>query len=141
MIKVKDAAAAAAKFKTRAAAASPDYAAGVKDSGEAWKSGAAASAENYNAGVQAAIGRGAFAKGIQAAGSEKYVRNASGIGARRFSEGVANAEGDFAKGVTPYLDAMRNFTFATPRRPKGDPSNWTRSQELGQRLRALKTGQ
>jgi hypothetical protein len=143
MIKVKDAAVAAAKFKTRASSAAPDYAAGVKDAGESWKAGASspAAAENYQAGVNAAIARGAFQKGVSAAGSDKYVRNASGIGSRRFSEGVTNAEGDYNKGVSPYLDAMRNFTFSTPRRPKGDPANWQRSQELGLRLRAVKTGQ
>lgn len=138
-MKVKDAAQSAAKFKTRAMAAGADYAAGVKAAGGEWQANAAAAGENYASGVQAAIGRGAFAKGVQQAGSEKYTRNASGIGAQRYPQGVGNAEGDWARGVQPYLETLRNLT-PPPRRPKGDPGNYARVQAVGEALRARKLG-
>jgi hypothetical protein len=138
-MKVKDAAVSAAKFKTRAMAAGADYAAGVKSAGTEWQANASAAGENYATGVQAAIGRNAFTKGVTAAGSEKYTRNASGIGAQRYPQGVGNAEGDWARGVQPYLETLRNLT-PPPRRPKGDPGNYARVQAVGEALRARKLG-
>jgi len=136
-MRVKDAAASAAKFKTRAMAAGGDYAAGVKASGQDWAANAAAAGDNYAAGVTAAIGRQAFTKGVMASGPEKFVRNASGIGAQRYPQGVGNAEGDWQKGAAPYLDTLRNLT-PPPRRPKGDPGNYARVQAVGEALRARK---
>lgn len=140
---VKDASAAAAKFKRNAGAAGQDYASGVQAAGGAWATAAASdqAQDNWTQGVNAASGRRALQRGVQAAGQEKYVRNAAGIGSRRFTEGVQNAEGEYQKGVAPYLDVMRNFTFRTPKGPKGSPNNWSRGQELGMALRAKKTGQ
>ena len=138
-MKVKDAAVSAAKFKTRAMAAGADYAAGVKAAGQDWQTNTGAAGENYATGVQAAIGRNAFTKGVQAAGSEKYVRNASGVGAQRYPQGVGNAEGDWARGTQPYLETLRNLT-PPPRRPKGDPGNYARVQAVGEALRARKLG-
>lgn len=134
-MRVKDAAVSAAKFKTRAMAAGGDYAAGVKSAGADWQANAAAAGDNYAAGVQAAIGRGAFARGVAAAGPDKYVRNASGIGAQRYPQGVGNAEADWQKGAAPYLDTLRNLN-PPPRRPKGDPGNYARVQAVGEALRA-----
>jgi hypothetical protein len=136
-MKVKDAAASAAKFKTRAAAAGGDYANGVKAAGADWQTMTAGAGDNYAAGVQAAIGRNAFSKGVTAAGPEKYVRNASGVGAQRYPQGVSAAEGDWQKGTAPYLDTLRNLT-PPPRRPKGDPGNYARVQAVGEALRARK---
>lgn len=142
-IQVKDASAAAAKFKRNAGNAGQDYATGVQSAGGKWaaEAGSEQAQSNWQAGVADAASRRAFQKGVAAAGQEKYVRNAAGVGSRRFTEGVANAEGDYSKGVGPYLDTMRNFTFRTPKGPKGSPNNWQRSQELGLALRAKKTGQ
>ena len=138
-MKVKDAAVSAAKFKTRAMAAGGDYMAGVKAAGADWQAGAAGAGENYNQGVQAAIARNAFTKGVAAAGPDKYVRNAAGVGAQRYPQGVGNAEADWQKGTAPYLDTLRNAQLP-PRRPKGDPGNYLRVQAVGEALRARKLG-
>ena len=53
----------------RAGAATPDYEAGVKNPRTDWEEATAAAEENYNAGVQAAINRGAFGSGVRAAGT------------------------------------------------------------------------
>ena len=139
-IQVKSSSASAAKFKRNASAAAGDYTEGVKNAGAKWQAGAAGAADNWSAGVQQAVGRGAYARGVSQAGPEKYVRNATTLGPQRFTQGVAAAEQDWEKGTKPYLDLMSNFNFPTPRRPKGDPSNWLRPQELGMALRAKKTG-
>jgi hypothetical protein len=136
-IKVKDAAASAAKFAQRGAAAASDYAAGVQAAGQDWQNNTAASTETYNAAMQDSISRGAFAKGIVKAGGDKYARKASTTGAQRFPAGVRDAQQDWASNTQPYLDVIRNVTLPA-RRPKGDPANYARVQAVGDALRRRK---
>ena len=138
-IKVKPAAEAVRKFTQRGAAAAADYQAGVQAAAQDWQTNTAGSAENYAAGVQDAIGRGAFAKGVAKAGGSKYAQKAGTIGARRFPEGVREAGPDFEAGVTPYLQTIAALTLP-PRRPKGDPANFARVQAVGEALRRRKLG-
>lgn len=138
-IRVKDTGSLAKKFVQRAAAAGADYAEGVKTAGADWEAGARAGADNFAAGVQAAIADGRFAKGVANAGSAKYVNRAGTLGAQRFGPGVQAAEGDWAKGSQPYLDAIKSIELP-PRRPKGDPGNQARAQAVAAKLRAIKLG-
>lgn len=138
-IKVKDAASSAKKFAQRGAAAGKDYESGVAGSGAAWEANTAAAAENYSAGVTEAIGRGSFARGVKASGAAHFESKAAGVGARRFPEGIRESEGDYQDGVSPYLDVIKNLTL-DPRRPKGDPANYRRSEQVGQALRRKKIG-
>ena len=136
-LKVRNAAEAAEKFKTRAGSAQGEYQKGVAQAGPDWQAGAVAGKDNYAAGVQAAIGRGAFEKGVTAAGAQKYQERAATVGPSRFAQGVQAGANDYAKGVAPHLDAMRNVTLS-PRRPKGDPGNLTRVSEIAQLNRKIK---
>lgn len=136
-IKVKDAGSAAAKFTQRAAAAAGDYQTGVQGAGEDWARNAAASVDNYNAAVQEAITRGAFARGVSKAGGAKFAQRASTVGARRFPEGVREAAPAFQEGVAPYLQVISGLTLP-PRRPKGDPANMQRVQAVTEALRRRK---
>lgn len=139
-LKVKDAAASAQKFIQRGQAAGPDYQKGVTGSGSAWAAATAASVDTYNAGVQEAIARGAFAKGVQAAGPSRYEERAAGVGAQRYPQGVASSGDRYAQAVSPYLQTLASLTLI-PRRPKGDPSNYQRAQQVGEALRRRKVGQ
>jgi hypothetical protein len=138
-IKVKDTGAIAAKFKQRASGAAQDYAAGVQGAGGDWEAGARAGESNYEQGVQDAIGRKAFGKGVSAAGSAKYVENATKLGTQRYPQGVANAEGAYARGAQPYLDTIKSLTLP-PRGPKGSAQNQTRADAVAKALRMVKTG-
>jgi hypothetical protein len=138
-IKVKDAGTAASKFTQRAAAAAGDYQAGVQGAAEDWQRNTAASADNYAAAVQEAITRGAFQRGVQAAGGAKFASRAATTGARRFPEGVREGGPAFQAGVQPYLQTIAGLTLP-PRRPKGDPANFQRVQVIGDALRRRKVG-
>ena len=138
-IKVKDAGASAAKFVQRAGAAAADYQQGVQGAGEDWQRNTAAAADNYAAGVQEALTRGAFARGVQAAGGAKYSQKAGTVGARRFPEGVREGGAAFQAGVAPFLQTIAGLTLP-PRRPKGDPANFQRVQVIGEALRRRKVG-
>lgn len=139
MANIKDAATIAKKYASRGQAAGADYADGVNNAAD-WATATANAADTYAAGVQAAIGRGDFAKGVSKAGNEKYKRKASGIGAQRYGPGVGAAAPDYAKGVSPFLDVLRNLSY--PKKlPKGDPGNNARSLVVQQALRAAKLAQ
>lgn len=136
-IKVKDAAAAAQKFVTRAQAAAPDYANGVANAGGSWAQNTKAAADSYAAGVQQAISNNRFANGVNQNAQNKYQTRASGVGAQRFGPGVAASKDSWASGVQPYLTTIANITLP-PRQPKGSPANYARVQAVGDALRQKK---
>lgn len=138
-IKVKDAAASAQKFVQRAQAAAPDYVKGVQGAGQAWQTNAAAANDSYVAGVTTAANAGRFAKGVNAAGGAKYEAAAAGKGAQRYPQGVAQSGPNWQAKTQPFLDTISSLTLP-PRRPKGDPANFQRSQLVAEALRKRKVG-
>lgn len=127
----------AKKYASRGGTAGPDYSDGVNNTQTDWAQNTAQAADTYATGVQAAIGRGAFAKGVQAAGTDKWKRKAAGVGAQRFASGVQAAQPDYARGIAPFLDVLKSLSL--PKRlPKGDPGNNARSLAVQQALRAKK---
>lgn len=134
---IKSADVIAKKFASRGGAAGADYSAGVQQPRVPWAQATTAAVNNYAAGVQQAIGNGSFQKGVAAAGDEKWSRKATGVGAQRYGPGVQAAQPDYAKGVAPYLDTLRNLNLP-PRAPKGDPSNVQRVAAIATALRARK---
>lgn len=136
-LKVKSAADAAKKFVAHAGQAASDYAAAVKDAGQNWQDAASNSEGTYSAGVQAAIGDKRYSRGVQRAGAARYVSQATSVGAQRYPQGVANAGPTYQSRVQPFLDTIAGLQLQ-PRMPKGDPSNWQRSVQVGQALRQKK---
>ena len=124
--KVKPVADAATKFVNRASAAGTDYKTGVSMAGQLWSDATVASSDTYAAGVQAAIGRGAFSKGVIKAGPGKYQTNASTKGANHYPEGVRGGQAPYQQNAAPYFDALSSIVYP-PRRPRGDPANQARS--------------
>jgi hypothetical protein len=138
-LKVKDAATAATKFVQRAQAAAPDYAKGVQGAGNQWQAHSAAASDAWGAGVQAAVANGRFAKGVTRVGGAKWEAAASGKGAQRYPQGVAAAGPAWQAATGPYLDTISSLNLP-PRRPKGDPANYQRSQMVADALRKKKVG-
>lgn len=138
-IRIKDAGTLAKKFVQRASAAGGDYTDGVKNAGGDWETNTKAAEDNYKQGVAAAANRGAFGKGVAAAGAGKYVQRASTLGSQRYPTGIAAAEGEWAKGTQPFLQTLASMNLP-PRRPKGDPGNQERANAVARALRAQKVG-
>lgn len=138
-VKVKDAAAAATKFQTRASGAAQDYATGVANSGNTWMQNTAAAAPTWAAGVQQAVSNGQFSKGISQAAQAKLINRVAQVGSSRFSTGVAQAGPAWQAGTAPYLQTIANLTLP-PRGPKGAPQNSQRVQAITDALRAKKLG-
>ena len=138
-IRIKDTGSLAKKFVQRAGAATGDYKSGVEAAGADWESATKASGDNYATGVQQAIADKRFERGVGEAGASKFTARAGTLGAQRYPTGVGAAEGDWAKGAQPFLDALKGMDLP-PRRPKGDPGNQARAQAVAIKLRAMKVG-
>jgi hypothetical protein len=132
-IRVKSAAEIAAKWSRVAPQRDADYKSGVADPAVDWAKAAAASEETFAAGVQDAIGRGAFAKGVAKAGDEKWRRKTSEVGTQRWAQGIRAAAGDFEAGFAPFKEALERVELP-PRAPRGDPRNLERVAAVARAL-------
>lgn len=137
---MKTASQSASKFVERAGAASSDYVSGAQSTSKDQSAAAIAAAPNYAAGVQAAITRGAYAKGLQASGKAGWLKGITEKGANRFAEGVASGASKYATNSGKY-DSARSAADSMPRGPKGSEANFARSKTVGQALRKMKVGQ
>ena len=126
------------KWVRRASVAGPDYENGVRNPRRGWAEASKAAEKNYQAGVTAAAARGAFGKGVSAAGEEKWKSNALKKGPGRFAEGVSIGRDEWAKGFGPYHAAI-NAISLPERGPKGDAKNIQRVAAIATALRNLKT--
>jgi hypothetical protein len=135
---MKTAQQSATKFVERAGAASQDYVSGAESTNRDQSQAAIAAAPNYAAGVQAAIGRGAYQKGLQQSGKAGWLQ---GIRAKqgRFAEGVAQGAVKYATESGKY-DGARSAADSMPRGPKGSEANYARAKTVGQALRKQKVG-
>jgi len=93
----------------------------------------------YKAGVQAAIARNAFTKGVDAAGTAKWQARSVSVGAERWGPGVLAAVDTYERGFSKYRDAIEKATLP-PRYPVGDPRNFDRVKAIGEALRRAKVG-
>lgn len=116
-----------------------EYTAGVQKPLRDWQANAAAAADRYQAGIQAAIAGKRFDKGVAAAGTAKWQRKAVSVGPGRWAQGVQVAEPDYSAGFAPYRDVIERVTMP-PRFSRGDPRNWDRSKAIGTALNAARTG-
>lgn len=136
---VKDPASVAAKWQRRASTAGQEYEQGVRNPRTSWAGAARAGAEAYKAGVNAAIGRGAFEKGVAAAGDQGWQQGALAKGPGRFAEGVTVGEPAYNAGVGRFLQVIAG-TQLPPRGPTGSPQNIQRVAVIAAALRKAKTG-
>jgi hypothetical protein len=125
------------KWSRRSSAASPDYKAGVESPRAPWQAATAAAAAQWAAGVQAAVSKGTFAKGVVSAGDAKWARGAAGKGVGRYAEGVSGARPDYESAVAPYLQTIES-TALPARGPKGSAQNIQRVAVLAGALHARK---
>lgn len=135
----KDTGTLAQKFVTRAGAAVGDYKAGVQAAGGDWETATKAAESSYEQGVQESIAQKRFGKGVSGAGG-KYQKNATELGATRYQPGVANAQGAWAAGVSPYLEKLKSLQLP-PKGPRRSPQNQQRANMVALELGKLRTGQ
>jgi len=109
-----------------------DYSANAQAGNDAWK-----------AGVQAAVQRDGFKKGVAKSGTAKWQDRAIKLGPSRFGPGVQAAQGDYEAGFAPYREAIAGVALP-PRGPRRSPQNMQRVNAMvtaiSQRKEALLKG-
>lgn len=125
MAKIKSIAVIAAKWASVTPMRSGDYAEGIANPERSWETATKAAEGAWASGVQAAVTRHSFTKGVASAGDTKWSRKASTIGVARWGPGVAEAEGEYAAGFGPYRDAIEKCVLP-PRFARRDPRNMAR---------------
>lgn len=127
MGRTKSAREIAEKWSRVAPGREQDFRTGIEDPDVDWAKAAKASEETYKQGVQEAIARNAFGKGIEKTGTEKWRRKAVEIGATRWGPGVRAATEDMEAGVAPYAELTERLKATEPpRAPRGDERNFER---------------
>lgn len=140
MVDVKSVSDVVAKWKVRAGAAGADYSKGAVAAAAKYATNAAKAGPAYDAGVQAAIGRGAYQKGINEAGSGKYSDGVQKKGSTRYAGGVAAGENNYNSGIQKVLSTLSSVQLPD-RGPRGSPGNIQRVATIATALRQMKTGQ
>lgn len=114
-----------------------DYEAGVQNPRRDWGVATAAAEGAYEMGVQQAIAKKRFGKGVKLAGSETWQRGAIEKGTQRWGPGVALAQDKYGRNFAPYRDAIERATLP-PRYAKRDPRNLERVKAVVNALTAAK---
>lgn len=134
-IKVKSAAEVATKWAGVASQRGTEYKAGVAGAGPDWQKGAVNAAPAFKAAVQAPNIQQLFSGGVTKAGSDKYVRKASGVGADRYGPGVTAAQPDYQAGMDPMLATIASVNLPD-RAPRGNTNNLNRVAAVDAALHA-----
>ena len=134
-IKVKSIEASTRKWSDNASRASAEMAANAEAAASDWASKTAAAADNFHMAITAANIKERFRRGVVKAGAAKFARKVAAVAASRFSEGVGAAIEDYKTGAEPYYSTLAALTLSQ-RKPRGDPSNYRRVEEIGKALNA-----
>lgn len=134
-IKVKSIDASTTKWGENAARAAAEFAENAEAAADEWARNTAASSDNYGAAVTAAGIKERFRRGVVRAGAAKFARKIRDVGRDRFGPGVAAATDDYKVGAEPYFSTLAAITLS-PRKPRGDPANYRRVEEIGKALNA-----
>ncbi len=137
MADIKPIGASANKYQKNAAAASGDYKSGIETTPKDWAGRTAAAEGAYTTGVQDAISRGAFAKGVTKAGTQNWKNKALKFGPNRYAEGVRTAGPDWQRGFAPFQDVISAIALP-PKGAKNSPENYARVPAVGNALHAKK---
>ena len=134
-LKVKDAAGSATKWTENAGRAATEFATNAEAAAETWASNTAKAADTFHQAITAPNIKERFRRGVTRAGAAKFARKIKDVGMARFGPGVAAATSDYQTGVEPYFSTLAALTLSA-RKPRGDPANYNRVQEIGKALNA-----
>ena len=134
-IKVKSIEASTTKWSENAGRAAESFAIEAEASADIWARNTAAARDNYGQAITAPGIKDRFARGVVKAGAAKFARKIRDVGRDRFAPGVAAAITDYKVGAEPYFSTLAAMTLSA-RKPRGDPANYKRVEEVGKALNA-----
>ena len=134
-MKVKEIGASTTKWSENAGRAAVEFGENAEASAELWASNTAKAADTFGQAITAPNIKERFRRGVTRAGAAKFARKIRDVGRDRFGPGVAAATADYTAGAEPYFSTLSALTLS-PRKPRGDPANYNRVQEIGKALNA-----
>uniref|UniRef100_A0A6M3M6K2 Uncharacterized protein n=1 Tax=viral metagenome TaxID=1070528 RepID=A0A6M3M6K2_9ZZZZ len=134
-LKVKPIEGSTTKWEERARSASAEFAANAEASSDQWARNTGAAADTFGQAISAPGIKERFKRGVARAGAAKFARKIRDVAADRFAPGVAAATVDYKAGAEPYFATLASLTL-TGRKPRGDPANYRRVEEVGKALNA-----
>jgi len=134
-LKVKPIGEATTKWSNNASRAATEFALNAEASAADWKDKTQAARDNYGQAISAPGIKDRFARGVAKAGAEKFARKIRDVAKDRFGPGVAAATADYQAGADPYYQTIAGLTL-TSRKPRGDPANFQRVEQVGKALNA-----
>jgi len=134
-LKVKPVDQSAEKWTDNAGRASERFAIEAEAGAEAWVQNTSRAADTFGQAITQPGIKERFRRGVARAGAAKFARKIRDVGRDRFAPGVAAAKSDYQTGVEPYFTTIAGLTLSQ-RKPRGDPANYRRSEEVGKALNA-----
>ncbi len=134
-IKVKEVGASTTKWSENASRAAAEFATNAEAAAEVWAGNTQRAADTFHQAITAPNMKERFRRGVARAGAAKFARKIREVGRDRFGPGVAAATTDYTAGVEPYFATIAAITLS-PRKPRGDPANYRRVEEIGKALNA-----
>jgi len=141
MVKIKDITAIAKKFVDVTPGRAPYYESGVRAPDEDWATKSKGAEPAYEGGVQGAISKKLYGKGVTKAGTPKWQEKTikKGVEDGRFRAGVTGAEADFSAGFAPYQAELARLILPA-KGPRGDPRNVQRVEAIRKALYEKRVG-
>jgi len=127
------------KWRSRASAASGDYAAGVETPKYDWQKQTLAASDAWKSGITEAAAKNMFAKGVAATSTDFWKTRTITLGTARYADGVSKSVDVYKANFAPYYDTLSKIELP-PRGARGDPKNIERVRAIVNALRAKKTG-
>ncbi len=134
-IKVKPIEASTTKWSENASRASGEFAANAAAAADDWARMTVAATDNFGQAITAPGIKNRFRAGVVKAGAAKFARKINDVARDRFGPGVAAAKDDYKAGAEPFFSTIAGLSLSA-RKPKGDPANYKRVEEVGKALNA-----
>ena len=134
-IPVKPIEASSIKWSDNASRAATEFAVNAEAAAELWAGNTARAVDTFGQAISAPGIKNRFRSGVVKAGAAKFARKIRDVAKDRFGPGVAAAKDDYKSGAEPFYSTMAGITLSA-RKPKGDPANYKRVEEVGKALNA-----
>uniref|UniRef100_A0A6M3XST7 Uncharacterized protein n=2 Tax=viral metagenome TaxID=1070528 RepID=A0A6M3XST7_9ZZZZ len=134
-LKVKPIEASTTKWSENASRAAGEYAENALAAADTWATNTKNAADTFQQAISSAGMKNRFLRGVAAAGASKYGRKIADVARDRFGPGISAATQDYRSGAEPYFQTLASISLSQ-RKPRGDPSNYRRVEEVGKALNA-----
>lgn len=132
---VKPIDASSIKYADNASRAAGEFATNAAAGAEKWASKTAGAADTFGQAISAPGIKNRFRAGVVRAGAAKFARKINDVGKDRYGPGVVAGKEDYKAGAEPYYGVLAGLNLSS-RKPKGDPANYKRVEEVGKALNA-----